>query len=76
MINVTFIPAKDLKDKDKKEALLQEITSVQLELMDLYQKMLNPSEEVDCNNILKQDGSAQQNPQLTGDDYHCNWLHD
>jgi len=54
MINVTFIPAKDLKDKDKKEALLQEITSVQLELMDLYQKMLNPSEEVDCNNILNQ----------------------
>ena len=53
MINVTFIPAKDLKDRERKEALLQEITSVQLELMDLYQKMLNPSEEVDCNNILK-----------------------
>ena len=54
MINVTFIPAKDLKDRERKEALLQEITSVQLELMDLYQKMLNPSEEVDCSNILKQ----------------------
>jgi len=53
MINVSFIPAKDLKDKDKKEALLQEITNVQLELMDLYQKMLNPSEEVSCNDILK-----------------------
>ena len=53
MINVTFIPAKDLKDRERKEALLQEITNVQLELMDLYQKMLNPSEEVDCNNILK-----------------------
>ena len=53
MINVSFTPAKDLKDRERKEALLQEITSVQLELMDLYQKMLNPSEEVDCNHILK-----------------------
>lgn len=53
MINVSFTPTKDLKDRERKEALLQEITSVQLELMDLYQKMLNPSEEVDCNNILK-----------------------
>ena len=53
MINVSFTSVKDLKDRERKEALLQEITSVQLELMDLYQKMLNPSEEVDCNHILK-----------------------
>lgn len=54
MINVSYTPAKDLKDRERKEALLQEITSVQLELMDLYQKMLNPSEEVSCNDILEQ----------------------
>lgn len=54
MINVSYTPAKDLKDRDRKEALLQEITSVQLELMDLYQKMLNPSEEISCNDILEQ----------------------
>lgn len=54
MINVSFTPAKDLKDRERKEALLQEITSVQLELMDLYQRMLNPSEEVSCNDILEQ----------------------
>lgn len=54
MINVSYTPAKDLKDRERKEALLQEITSVQLELMDLYQRMLNPSEEVSCNDILEQ----------------------
>lgn len=54
MINVSFTPAKDLKDRERKEALLQEITSVQLELMDLYQKMLNPSEEISNNDILEQ----------------------
>lgn len=54
MINVSFTPAKDLKDRERKEALLQEITNVQLELMDLYQRMLNPSEEVSCNDILEQ----------------------
>lgn len=54
MINVSFTPAKDLKDRERKEALLQEITSVQLELMDLYQKMLNPSEEINNNDILEQ----------------------
>ena len=54
MINVSYTSAKDLKDRERKEALLQEITSVQLELMDLYQKMLNPSEEVSCNDILEQ----------------------
>lgn len=54
MINVSYTPAMELKDRDRKEALLQEITSVQLELMDLYQKMLNPSEETSCNDILEQ----------------------
>ena len=54
MINVSYTSAKDLQDRERKEALLQEITSVQLELMDLYQKMLNPSEEVSCNDILEQ----------------------
>lgn len=54
MINVSYTPAKDLKDREKKEALLQEITNVQLELMDIYQKMLNPSEEISCNDILEQ----------------------
>lgn len=54
MINVSYTPAKDLKDRERKEALLQEITSVQLELMDLYQKMLNPSEEISNNDILEQ----------------------
>lgn len=54
MINVSYTPAKDLKDREKKEALLQEITNVQLELMDLYQKMLNPSEEINNNDILEQ----------------------
>lgn len=52
MINVSFTPEKDLKDREKKEAFLQEITSVQLELMELYQRMLNPSEEINNKNIL------------------------
>lgn len=53
MINVSYTPATELKDRERKEALLQEITSVQLELMELYQKMLNPSEEVSNNDILE-----------------------
>lgn len=64
MITVTFTPDEDVKEADKKEALLNEMTSVQLELYDLYQKMLNPSEEISNNDVLKQGWSYQAESSL------------
>lgn len=52
MISINIEPIKDLKGEDQKYAVLKELTKAQLDLLQIYENMLNPSEEVDNNEIL------------------------